>query len=62
MTPDYWQKRCRDAEERLTHFYCKTVNPPVAILNIDYKDQAEKCYVKLRQFQHLFGRLYWGPK
>ncbi len=62
MITDYWQKRCEAAEERLTHFYQKTVNPPIAILEINYKDQAEKQHAKLKKFRHLIGRLYWKSK
>ena len=61
MHLDYWEKRCKDAEERLRRMCDKVINPPIAILEINYKDQAEKHHAKLKQFRHLFGRLYWGP-
>lgn len=62
MHPDYWKKRCWDAEERLRRMCARVINPPIAILHIDYKERAGNYRAKLHQFRHLFGRLYWGPK
>lgn len=62
MTSDYWEERCKGAEERLRRMCDKFTNPPISILNIDYKEQAERHYTKLKKFRRLIDRLYWRRK
>ena len=48
-----------DAERRLSDLYEKMVNPPVTILEINFKKQAETAQRELRKYHHLWWRLYW---